>query len=298
MSKWCPWKALALYLRAQISRIFSCLLLLQRSRATEERWKQSPHGHAILKADGDKQRGEWNRTAPGRVPFVVVLAYQGPCVWWGRCEFLGTLSWQLCPVTQSCARDPVGASSCPVRPGKWHCHTTNTVCPEDPSPEIKFGQRPCSPIHTEEPGIEQQDTAPASLLRSRFVSSWTPSPRNAPCPRGRRLRENPFLVVLSIPKRELWCSFMALLSDCWINTLSQKNEPSFTVGENVNRAHATENRMEVLQKKKLNRRVAVRSSNSTSGCISRKGENSNLNRHTDPTDHTSTIYNSRNMAAT
>ena len=32
-------------------------------------------------------------------------------------------------------------------------------------------------------------------------------------PRGRRLRENPFLVVLSIPKRELRCSFMVSLSD-------------------------------------------------------------------------------------
>lgn len=126
--------------------------------------------------------------------------------------------------------------------------TPNTMCPEDPSPEIKFGQCACSPIHAEEAGIRCQDTASASLLRSRFVSSWTPLPRSAPCPRGRRLRENPFLVVLSIPKWELCCSFMVSLSDRWINTLSQQNEPSFTAGENVNGVHSMENRMEVSQK--------------------------------------------------
>lgn len=126
--------------------------------------------------------------------------------------------------------------------------TPNTVCPEDPSAEIKFGQRPCSPIHAEEAGTRCQDTASASLLRSWFVSRWTPPPRNTLCPRGRRPRENPFLVVLSFPKWELWCSFMVSLSDRWINTLSQKNEPSFTAGENVSGAHSVENRTEVSQK--------------------------------------------------
>lgn len=45
--------------------------------------------------------------------------------------------------------------------------TPTPTCPEDSSPEVKIGQRPCSHIHTEEADMKGQETASASLFRGR-----------------------------------------------------------------------------------------------------------------------------------
>ena len=75
------------------------------------------------------------------------------------------------------------------------------------------------------------------------------------------------------------------------------NPLTYSFGGNVNWCSHYGKQYEVSFKKKK-KRVTIRSSNPTTGHISRKDKSSNLKRYKHPHVHSSTIYNSQDMEAT